>query len=208
MVFFFQYLNTNIRNLSAILYIDENSFFVDVTLCHMVNFLRQCSGPILNVQEVPRRRLDILTLTLCCLKMSGFSYPVTQWHILQELNAQLHHCRSLKLMLHVVILHCTVDTGLFSQIFQVHSFSVCTLCRSITSEYMFFFQLIAFHKCPKTMVCVPVPPAQLLVTATQLHCCLLCLHTQRSCLPMLSNTINLLACSTKYSLTQSSLLKI
>jgi hypothetical protein len=59
---FFFTLNTDIQNLSPILYIDENSFEVDVFLCHMVNFLRQCSVPILNVQKVPRRHLDILTL--------------------------------------------------------------------------------------------------------------------------------------------------
>ena len=55
-------LNTGIQNLPPIFYIDWNSFVGDATLCHMVNFLGQCSVPILNVQKVPRRHVDILTI--------------------------------------------------------------------------------------------------------------------------------------------------
>ena len=38
-------------------------------------------------------------------------------------------------MLHVVILHCTIDAGSLSQIFWVHSFSVCIFCISIARVF-------------------------------------------------------------------------
>ena len=59
---FFLAHNTDTQNLSPILYIDENSFVVDVTLYHIVNFLGHCSVPMFSVQKVSRRHLDILTL--------------------------------------------------------------------------------------------------------------------------------------------------
>ena len=62
----FPALNTDIQNLSPVLYIDENLFVVDVTLCHIVNFLGHCSVPICSVQKVPRRHLDIKTLEGQC----------------------------------------------------------------------------------------------------------------------------------------------
>ena len=136
----------------------------------MVNFLGQCSVPILNVQKVPRRHLDISTLegqytvlpqnVRIRLPSDTLAYPERIEPLKME-DSVVRQRRGTSLK-NLALMYTTAEAStsccvllfcialLMQVVFTdlwVHSFSVCIICISIASEYV-FLQLSTFHKCP------------------------------------------------------------